>query len=1041
MNRGTERFSIAVVIVFLIISFEGIVQGQGYIPDPAYERSDFEWPSSKQMGLSLTFDDGRLTQVDNGMALFDRYGIKATFYVSLENLLQRVPQWKEAVRKGHDIGNHSLQHPCTVNYGWAPEAQLENYDLERMGADLDSAGVVIKSLLGIGTVSFAYPCGQTFVGTGVNTKSYIPLIASRFESGRLWLSERPVDPKHCDLAQLPGMELDGKTFDQIKELIDYTKSRRGWLILAGHEISDTGNQESFLSTIEAICKYASDPANGIWIDNVHNIAAYIRQKRGESFAGRLLPYRDPVYSTTQRVEDLLSRMTLEEKVGQLNMPGVHATPFGADSETRIRGCGNFIRGTMRDGVGPGGGLMQMREIICPGGPEEQAILNNDMQKIAITQTRLGIPLLMIDEAPHGLLAPGATIFPEGLSVGSTWNKDLVRELYSAVASEARSTGSTHICTLVIEPNRDPRMGRNCEGFSEDPWLCSAYARAIVRGVQGNDISRNDKAVPVLCHFPGQTQPVGGLENGEQEMSERTLKEVFLPPWEAGISESGGLAVMATYPSINGIPVHSSDELLTSVLRGDLGFRGIVLSEGGGISELIRHHIASSQQEAGSIALRSGVDAGISFEDAWLDSLTIAVREGKVNMSLIDRAVRRILTQKFELGLFEHPYVNSSRAGSVVHSEKHQELALQVAREGVVLLKNKNNLLPVNRNVRSIAVIGPNADDEINQLGDYTSVNIPDSQEIISVLEGIRSRAGKDTRVSYVKGCEVTGTSLNEIRKAEQAARRSDLAVVVVGESVGYTNPVQTVGEHNDISSLALTGMQEELVKAVCATGTPTIVVLINGRPLSIGWIAENVPAVIEAWFCGEKGGLAIADVIFGDYNPSGRLPVTIPRNAGQLPYYYNYRHSRENELGRAYADASALPLYDFGFGLSYTNFTYNNLEISPKENGVDGDIMVSLDVTNTGKRSGTEVVQLYLSDEKSTVTRPVKELKGCAKTWLEPGQTERVSFVLHPSDLAIYDRNMKRIVEPGRFNVLVGHSSGDISLKGTFTLSQEVTLK
>jgi beta-glucosidase len=750
--------------------------------------------------------------------------------------------------------------------------------------------------------------------------------------------------------------------------------------------------------------------------------------------GQQLLYLDPKQPIEKRVEDLLSRMTLEEKIGQLNIPCVYEPPLGKDIENKIEGCRKFSAGTLETGIGPGGGLMQMRDILCPEGPRRQAELNNEFQKIAVEGTRLKIPLIMIDESSHGLQASGATIFPEGLAIGSTWNRGLVKEIYATVAREARSTGTNHMCTLVVEPNRDPRMGRNCEGYSEDSYMCSRFAEAIVSGTQGDNIAAPDKAVAVLCHFPGQTQPVSGLENGEQEISDRTLREVFLPSWDAGITRSGALGVMATYPAIDGVPAHASEKLLTSILRNELGFEGLVLSEGGGISYLILHHVVSTQKEAGALALKSGVDVGISYEKAYMAGMIENVKEGKVNISIIDRAVRRILLQKFRLGLFERPYVDPTYAESTVHKVEHQELALQAAREGIVLLKNENKLLPLKKEIGSVAIIGPNADDDLNQIGDYTTR--PISQDIVTVLEGIKKKVSSKTTVTYVKGCNVMGNELNDIAKAKKAAKNADIAIVVVGENERYSSNGPTNGEHRDISTLDLTGLQEDLVKAVYESGTPTIVVLINGRPLSTRWIAEHVPAIIEPWFCGEKGGLAVADVIFGDYNPSGRLPITIPRNVGQLPSYYNYRYSKAVEINRSYQDISATPLFEFGFGLSYTSFTYDNLVITPQQIGSEGDVKISLDITNTGARAGSEVVQLYINDVISSVTTPVRELKGFEKVALSPGEKKGIEFILKPQHLSLLDQNLKRIVEPGTFEVMIGSSSKNIRLKGEFEVKR-----
>jgi len=864
MKKVKQSKIVILTIVFSL--FIKIICAQSYETNAIQEKNDYQWPEGKRMGLTLSFDDARLSQIDNDIALSDKYGVEATFY------------------------------------GWPKERALENYTLTRMNAELDSS---------------------------INNKRGV---ASKY-------SEVPV-------------------------------------------------------------------------------------------------YLNPIFSIDQRAEDLLSRMTLEEKIGQLNMPCVYAKELGKDIQSKVDGCRKFIEGIKEQGIGPGGGLMRMRDVLCPEGPRQQAELYNEFQKIAIEKTRLKIPLIMIDEATHGLQAPGATIFPEGLSIGSTWNLGLVKEIYATVAREARSAGSNHMCTLVVEPNRDPRMGRNSEGYSEDVWFCSRIAEAIVSGTQGDDIAAPDKAVAVLCHFPGQIQPVSGLENGEQEISDRTLREIYLPPWVAGVKKSGALGVMATYPAINGVPAHASEKLLTSILRDELGFEGLVLSEGEGISYLILHHVVSTQQEAGALALKSGVDVGISYENAYMSSMIDNVREGKVNISTIDRAVRRILLQKFRLGLFERPYVDPNYAEIIVNSEKHQELALQAAREGIILLKNENKLLPLKKEIGSIAIIGPNADHVRNQLGDYTTSTIPDYQEVVTVLEGIKRKVSSKTKVTYIKGCNVMGNELNDIAKAKKAAKNADIAIVVVGENEIYSSNGPTNGEHRDISTLDLTGLQEDLVRAVYESGTPTIVVLINGRPLSTRWIAGHIPAIIEPWFSGEKGGLAVADVIFGDYNPSGRLPITIPRNVGQLPSYYNYKYSKAREINRSYQDISATPLFEFGFGLSYTSFAYDNLVVTPRQIESEGDVHISLNITNTGDCAGSEVVQLYINDIISSVTTPVKELKGFEKVTLNPGEKERVEFTLNPESLYLLDQNLKRIVEPGIFKVMIGSSSEDIRLKGEFEVKR-----
>jgi len=1005
----------------------------------------FKWPEGKKMGLSLTFNDARLSQIDKGIPLLDKYGVKGTFYVSPDLMAQRMSGWKKAFKNGHDIGNHSMVHPCTGNFDWARERALENYTLPDMKKELVSANKLIKDSLGVNAVSFAYPCGQKFVGKGLDTKSYVPVVASLFVTGRGWRDEGANDPLFCDLSQLNGMELDGKSFEDIKKLIDVAKSKGQWLVLAGHETDNNGTQTTLLSTLEAICRYATDPANEIWIDHVQNIASYIKEQRGEISSVKLPIYKNPSYPVSERVEDLLSRMTLEEKIGQMNMPCMYISEIGKEISEKTESSKKLTAGTFMEKLGPIGGFFTLANNILKEGAHQQATFFNELQKIALEKTRLGIPLLQTEEGTHGVMCSGTTIFPEGLALGSTWNLELIKNIYEVTAKEARSLGIHQLYTLVVEPVRDPRLGRNEEGYSEDPYFCARMAETIVHAVQGNDISANDKTVAGLCHFPGQSEPVSGMERGAMEISERKLREVFLKPWVAGIKKAGALGVMATYPSVDGIPTHTSEFLLTNILRNELGFDGLVLSEGSGITTIVYEQLAGSQKEAGAIALKAGVDVGISFEEAFLQPMLENVKKGKVSMELVDRAVRRILRLKFQLGLFEQPYVKPDDAVQTIHTKESQELALQAAREGIVLLKNarlpgqENNLLPLKKDIKKIAVIGPNADNRLNQLGDYTSNVV--LQEVTTVLKGVKEKVSGETKVEYVMGCKVIGNSVNEITKAAEAAKRADLAIVVLGENEWLApNKEGTSGEGYDVANLDLTGLQEDLLKSVYQTGTPVVLVLINGRALSIRWAAEHIPAIVEAWIPGEKGGTAIADVLWGDYNPSGKLPVTFPRHSGQLPVYYNYMPSKQewidNHWGAAYADMPATPLWEFGFGLSYTQYEYSNLLITPSATGPYGEIKVSFEVKNTGKVKGSEIVQLYIRDEISSVIRPVKELKGFEKVSLEPGEKKTVEFILNHELLGFYNRHLEFVVEPGVFNVMVGSSSEDIRLKGQFEVTE-----
>ncbi|KPL14382.1 MAG: hypothetical protein AMS26_10985 [Bacteroides sp. SM23_62] len=743
-----------------------------------------------------------------------------------------------------------------------------------------------------------------------------------------------------------------------------------------------------------------------------------RQKDGAEPA-----YLDPGQTVEKRVGDLLSRMTLEEKIGQINWPCVYMSGFGEDIPAKREGVRKFVVGDLV-GIGPGGGFFTLANEISREGTRQQAEVFNELQQLAMEKTRLKIPLMQVEEGTHGYMAPGATIFPEGLGLGATWNMALIEDVYSAAAREARATGVHQLFTLVIEPNRDPRHGRNQQTYSEDPFLCSRIAEAIVRGAQGDDISAPDKVIAGLCHYPGQTQGLNGINRGTMDISERTIREVFLPPWEAGVKKAGALGVMATHPSINGYPNHGSVKYLTTILRDELGFKGNVLSEGSNTGTLIYERVAATEKEAGPIVLNAGVDVNITFESGYMEDMIENVNEGNVPMELLDRAVRRVLGLKFQLGLFEDPFVDVDRAIEVVHNKEHQDLALEAAREGIVLLKNENDLLPLDKNIRSIAVIGPNAHDRENLLGDYIPKKL--LYEAVTVLEAIQGKVSPRTNVSYVKGCNVLDSSLNEIHAAIAAASQADFAIVVVGEDE------RTDGESDDAADLDLTGYQADLIKAVQETGTPTIVVLISGRPLTIRWTAQHVTAIIQAWMCGERGGEAIADVLFGDYNPSGRLPITFPRHVGQMPFYYNYKPAKFNRHWRAYVTYPLTPLWEFGHGLSYTDFEYANLRISPGTIHPGDPVNISLDVKNTGNLAGKEVVQLYIDDVISSVVTPIIELKGFQKISLEPGEQKSVSFQLPPHDLAILNMDLERVVEPGSFDVMIGRSCKDIRLKGSF---------
>src|SRR5438067_3169028 len=713
-------------------------------------------------------------------------------------------------------------------------------------------------------------------------------------------------------------------------------------------------------------------------------------------------YLDPQQPIEVRVNDLVSRMTLKEKVGQLNLPCVYVDQLGKTIPDKMEACKRFAVGTQSNEIGPGAGFFTLADTVLHEGTEQQVEYFNQLQKIALTQTRLKIRLLEDEEGTHGGMFSGATVFPEGLTIGSSFDMPLVESIYAAAARESRAVGIHVLSTLVLELDRDPRMGRNEEGYTEDPYLGSRIAEAIVRGAQGPNINAQDRAVALMTDFPTQSEPFGGLERGAITLSERELRENVLPPWEAAITKNGALGVMAGYPEIEDVPAHGSVEWMNDVLRHELGFKGIVTSEGDGFDTLIYEGIVPTQKEAGILALKAGVDLNITYEPAYMGPLIENVNEGRVPLELIDRSVRLVLELKFRLGLFEHPYVDLAHAKQVMHSSDHQQLALQAAREGIVLLKNEKNVLPLKKDLKTIAVIGPNADDAPNLFGDYSAQVV--LQHVDTILNGIKSKLSPATRVIYAKGCAVNDQDRSGFDRAIQAAKVADVAVLVMGEQSRREGddaknlPAPTDGEGYDVASLDLTGVQEDLVRGIQAIGTPTVLILVNGRPLSVRWEAEHIPAIVEAWEPGERGGEAVADVLFGDYNPSGRLAITIPRSVGQLPAYYNYKPSKSYWINggwthtKGYVDMPGTPLYPFGFGLSYTQFQYSKLRIDPAQIDTEGATHVSVEIENIGRQPGVETVQLYLRERFTPVSTPLEQLRGFERVELAPGQKKTVIF-------------------------------------------------
>jgi len=736
-------------------------------------------------------------------------------------------------------------------------------------------------------------------------------------------------------------------------------------------------------------------------------------------------YRNPRLPVEHRVTDLLSRMTIEEKVAELQV-AQRVIAHLLDEE------GNFCpeKAEEREKESLGAPPRRRR------GPREMAEFHNAIQKYSLEETRLGVPLMTLGEALHGHMAAGGTMFPQAIALASTWDVDLVEQVYTVAAAEMRARGVVHALTPVLGLAREPRWGRTEETYGEDPYLVSRMGVAGVGGLQGRGPTIDEQhVIATPKHFAVHSQPEGGTNSAPGNYSERAIRETFLVPFKAAITEAGARSVMASYNEIDGIPAHANKWLLNQVLCQEWGFGGFVASDGGGIGQLASlHHVAADRAEAAKIALEAGID--FELDSCFAETLARQVKEGKVAEATLDRAVARVLRVKFEMGLFEDPYADPDHAERFVNCVAHQQLALKAAHEAIVLLKNQDGLLPLDRaKIKAIAVIGPNAADV--HLGGYSA----DPGRGVSVLAGIQHKAGDTIQVSYVEGCKITTgvqgweswhvdevelgdreEDTPRIAEAVRAAQAADLAVVVVGGNESTCREGWSEEHLGDRDSLDLLGRQDELVQAIVETGTPTVVVLINGRPLTINYIAEHVPAILEGWYLGQETGTAVADVLFGDVNPGGKLPITFPRSVGQLPAYYYQKPSAK----RGYLFASTEPLFPFGHGLSFTTFAYSNLELTPQEIGAGGKAMVSVDVTNTGQMAGDEVVQLYIRDRISSVTRPVKELKGFCRITLKAGETRTVTFAITPDKLSFLDAHMERVVEPGLFDIMVGSSSAQL---------------
>jgi beta-glucosidase len=755
------------------------------------------------------------------------------------------------------------------------------------------------------------------------------------------------------------------------------------------------------------------------------------------------PFRNAKLSIEQRLADLLSRMTLEEKVAQIQ--GVWENPaFMRTPESRfVDDKGAFLSDhaaiLLKDGIG-----QMSRPSEVSHGPREEAEFTNTLQKWMKENTRLGIPVMFHDECLHGHVADKGTSYPAAIGLASTWDPELLHEVFTADAAEARSRGVHECLAPVLDLARDPRWGRTEETYGEDPYLVSRLGVAAIKGFQGDGPGVDKSHVMATANpFAVHCQPEAGTNVAPANYSERLIREYWLKPFEAAVKEAHVHAVMPSYNEIDGIPSHSNKHLLTDILRHEWGFDGVIVSDYFGIAELIRvHHVVANKEAAARMALGAGVDIELPFPDAY-PGLVQQVRNGTVSEAAVNRAATNVLRAKFLAGLFDDPYVDPAYAEKITNSPEHQKLALQAARETLILLKNQNNLLPLDvSKYKHIAVIGPNAHDV--HLGGYS--NKPGRG--VSILDGIKNRVGSSAEVLYSEGTKITETlpdwdadkvvlgdpelNAKRIADAVKVAQKADVIILVLGGNEQTSREAWAPDHKGDRDDLSLLGNQDDLAKAILATHKPVVALLLHGRPNAIPYLAENVPAILDGWYLGQEGGTAAAEVLFGDYNPGGKLPITVPRSVGQLPDYYYQKPSAKRE----YIFSTTQPLFPFGWGLSYSTFKYDNLHLAPDTIGPEGTTHISVNVTNTSKIRGDEVVQLYIRDEVSSVTRPIKELRGFRRISLDPGQTKTVEFSLGFDELSFLNRDMHKVVEPGTFKIMVGGNSVDL-IETTLTVAEK----
>lgn len=742
-------------------------------------------------------------------------------------------------------------------------------------------------------------------------------------------------------------------------------------------------------------------------------------------------YEDPAANIDRRVEDLLSQMTLEEKTCQL------ATLYGSGrvlkdisptlewkNEVWKDGIGNIDE--QANGIGKFGSQISF--------PYEKSIENRQaIQRWFVEETRLGIPVDYTNEGIRGLCHNRATMFPAQCGQGATWNPRLIRQIADVTAKEAVALGYTNIYSPILDISRDPRWGRVVECYSEDPYLTGTLGKQMIEGLQSNGLVATPK------HFAIYSIPVGGRDEGtrtDPHVAPREMRTLFLEPFRKAFVEAGALGVMSSYNDYDGEPITGSYHFLTEILRQEWGFKGYVVSDSEAVEFLYsKHHVVRNQKEAAALAISAGMNIRTHFTPPqdFILPLRQAIAEGLVSTETINKRVKEVLKVKFLLGLFDNPYKgNTKTVNNIVHSKEHQALSLQAALESIVLLKNDNGILPLSKDLKNIAVIGPNADEVKELICRYGPANAP----IKSVYQGIKEYL-PNADVKYAKGCNIIDKNFPDselysvpldteeqsmIDEAVALAKSADVAIVVLGGNE------KTVREEFSRSQLNLPGRQEDLLQAVYATGKPVVLLLIDGRAATINWAAKYIPAIVHGWFPGEFMGNAVSQVLFGDYNPGGKLAVTFPKSVGQIPYAFPFKPGADSK-GRVRVDGALFP---FGYGLSYTTFEYSGLKISKPEIGTQQNIDISFKIKNTGQKQGDEIVQLYIRDNYSSVTTYEKVLRGFGRISLEQGEVKEISFTLTPQDLGLWNKQNQFVVEPGTFSVMVGSSSQDIRLTGSF---------